>query len=598
MKELNNSTIIIALATLVIGLGLGWVFFSNGSESDYNEHQHATENTIDEWTCSMHPQIRQKEPGDCPICGMDLVPVGSDNDGEENPLEIKMSPTAMQLANVQTELVSKTLPVKELRLTGKVQADERAITSQTTHISGRIEKLLVNTTGEYISKGQTIAYIYSPELVTAQEELFEAKKIAESNPQLFQAAKEKLKNWKLTNQQISAILASGKPSENFPILSDRNGIILNKRVNLGDHVMQGASLFEVANLSNVWILFDVYESDMSWIKVGDEISYSVQSIPGKEFSGKVSFIDPVINPKTRVAQARIVSKNKNSELKPEMFVTGIVNSPIEAQEKSIIIPKSAVMWTGKKSVVYVKTSDNKGVGFTMRKITTGASLGESMVVLEGLTEGEEIATHGTFSIDAAAQLAGKPSMMNPQGGTVMTGHNHGGMQTDSGSEELMMNHVKVNISEEMYDVSDEFKNQIKSVYESYLHVKDAMISSDAKLANEKAKTLQKAIDNVNMRLVKGDAHIVWMKDLEILNSTSEMITNELSIEKARNMLSPLSDQLYQTLKKFKVETNGFRQFCPMAFDNKGAFWLSDSKEVLNPYFGDAMLTCGRVEEEL
>lgn len=405
---------------------------------DSSKHQHINTSTHQEWTCSMHPQIRQAEAGDCPLCGMDLIPVSTGNEDSENPMEVKMSPTAMQLASVQTGIVSKKKPVKEVRLTGKVQADESSINNQTTHISGRIEKLLVNTTGEYVRKGQIIAYIYSPELVTAQKELFEAEKMEATNPQLFQAAKDKLKNWKLTNKQINAILESGKPSENFPILSDRNGIILNKRVNLGDHVMQGASLFEVADFSKVWILFDVYESDISWVKKGNEITYQIQSLPGRKFSGTISFIDPVINPKTRVAKARVVTSNKGLELKPEMFASGTLSNPIRNQKEAIIIPKSAVMWTGKKSVVYVKTSDNKGIGFVMRKITIGASLGESVLINEGLEEGEEIAIHGTFSIDAAAQLAGKPSMMSPDGGAVMSGHNHGG----STSSATQMDHSK------------------------------------------------------------------------------------------------------------------------------------------------------------
>ena len=181
----------------------------------------------------------------------------------------------------------------------------------------------------------------------------------------------------------------------------------------------------------------------------------------------------------------------------------------------------------------------------------------------------------------------------------MTGHNHGGMQMDEESEEKpMMTHPEVNISEGTYDVSDEFKNQIKAVYESYLPVKDAMIASDVGLANETSKSLQKAFNNVDMGLVKGDAHLSWMKDLAVLKSTTEMISKEVDIESIRMMLSPLSDQLYHTLKKYQVKTEGFRQFCPMAMNDKGAFWLSDSDEILNPYYGDAMLTCGNVEEEL
>ncbi|MFX3626045.1 MAG: efflux RND transporter periplasmic adaptor subunit [bacterium] len=167
-------------------IGLGGLLFSNSEE----KHQHTTQPEEEQqiWTCSMHPQIRKTEAGKCPICGMDLIPLSNES-GAENPMEIKMSPTAMQLANIQTSVIKKQKPVKEVRMNGKIKADERLVFSQSAHLSGRIEKLLVNFTGESVSKGQTLAYIYSPELVTAQEELFEALKIKNSQPALFEDTK-------------------------------------------------------------------------------------------------------------------------------------------------------------------------------------------------------------------------------------------------------------------------------------------------------------------------------------------------------------------------------------------------------------------------
>ena len=423
MKDINKKVIVVCVLLLIIGFALGWILKPSNHQHIAVSNNPTSKNRV--FTCSMHPQIRKNEAGECPICGMDLIPVNVMESSEGNSMEVRMSPTAMQLANVQTAIVRKENPIKEIKLNGKVQVNESTVSSQTSHISGRIERLLINTTGEYVTKGQIVAFVYSPELISAQKELFEAEKIKDSNPSLFEAVKEKLKNWKLTNKQINAILESGKPSENFPILADINGVVTSKRVNVGDYIKTGASLFEIADLSKVWILFDVYESDMEWVKVGNEIEYTVQSLLSSKFKGKVTFVDPVINPKTRVAKARLVVSNK-VDLKPEMFVTGTLNNPISKSEKVIVIPKTAVMWTGEKSVVYIKTSEIGGVNFIMREVTLGTSLGRSYVIKEGLEEGEEIATNGTFSIDASAQLAGKPSMMNPEGGVVMTGHNHGG----------------------------------------------------------------------------------------------------------------------------------------------------------------------------
>jgi Cu(I)/Ag(I) efflux system membrane fusion protein len=171
-------------------------------------------------------------------------------------------------------------------------------------------------------------------------------------------------------------------------------------------------LFEVANLSSVWVLFDAYESDLPFLKVGNTISFSLQALPGTNFSANIRFIDPVIDPVNRVAKVRVEVSNAGGKLKPEMFATGLVKANLNEFKDKLVIPRSAVLWTGKRSIVYVKQPDGDGINFNMREIDLGPMLGNSYVVLGGLKEGEEIVTDGTFSVDAAAQLAGKPSMMN------------------------------------------------------------------------------------------------------------------------------------------------------------------------------------------
>lgn len=318
----------------------------------------------------------------------------------------------MQLAQVQTLVVGVSESKKSIRLNGKIQADERRVFTQSSHIPGRVERLTVNFTGDYVKEGQIIAYLYSPELVTAQRELFEAKKLKSSQPALFKSAKEKLKNWKLSDRQIEEILNSEKAVEQFPILANASGYVTQKMVNLGDYVQQGQAIYQIADLSQVWVLFDVYENELKWIDKGDSVTYTVQSIPGKTFKGTISYIDPVINSKTRVARARLEQKNKNLELKPEMFVVGKINTKLKITDRSLTVPKSAVMWTGKRSVVYVMQRTETGISFAMREVTLGPEMGDNYLIESGLERGEEIAVHGTFSIDAAAQLAGKPSMMN------------------------------------------------------------------------------------------------------------------------------------------------------------------------------------------
>ena len=584
MKNINKTTAVIAISTLAIGLLLGWIIFGTSNEIQTDEHKHsamADSETI--WTCSMHPQIRQNEPGDCPLCGMDLIPLES-TDGELDPMAVSMSPTAMQLAQVQTMVVNKGKADKSIRLNGKVQADERLLFTQPSHIPGRIEKLSVNFTGEFVSAGQVLANVYSPELVTAQEELFEAKKIKESQPALFNAAKEKLKNWKLTDKQIDQIIASNKTVEQFPILANVSGYVTKKMVNLGDYIRQGEALYEIADLSKVWLLFDVYESDMTWINKGDAVIYTVQSIPGKTFQGRISYIDPVINPKTRVAKARLEATNKGLMLKPEMFATGTIEAKTNTDNESLTVPKTAVMWTGKRSVVYVMQMSAQGVSFIMREVTLGPELGESYVIDEGLQPGEEIAINGTFSIDAAAQLAGKPSMMNPEGGVAMTGHNHGG-NTNSNMETMPVSSKKTTISVDA-------KKSLQPLFDNYFKLKDALASDDFENAKASGVAMNNSLGKIDMNLFKADAHSQWMQQSTALKAALQHIEHLSDFKDIRENFIKISDSMIAIAESFNpLSTTIYIQNCPMADSNKGADWLSKEKEILNPYFGQAMLGC-------
>ncbi|MCK9398465.1 MAG: efflux RND transporter periplasmic adaptor subunit [Bacteroidales bacterium] len=407
------------IITLIIGIFLGWLFFHSPDQKE--EKQDLTVETVKStiWTCAMHPQIRMHEPGKCPICGMDLIPLNQSNTSTD-PDAIHLSKEAAQLANVLTSTVSRQKPVKEVRLYGKVQADERMLQSQVSYLPGRIEKLFVNYTGETVGKGQKLAVIYSPDLITAQQELLETAKTKSSQPILYEAAKDKLRQWKLTDNQIAGIESSGIAKSDFEVYANTTGIVTARRVNNGDYISPGTVLFDVADLSHVWVMFDAYESDLPFLAKGDHLTFTVQAMPGVNFSDNISFIDPVLDPVTRVAKVRVEINNQAGKLKPEMFATGLVEANLNQYNDNLIIPGTAVLWTGKRSVVYVKQTETDEPVFKMREIEVGPMLGSSYVVMNGLNEGEEIVTQGVFSVDAAAQLEGKPSMMNRQGGQTST----------------------------------------------------------------------------------------------------------------------------------------------------------------------------------
>jgi Cu(I)/Ag(I) efflux system membrane fusion protein len=419
MKIFSNRYVSFSLI-LIGGILLGWIFF-HSSPAKEEKHDHAAEAAKGEvWTCAMHPQIRMDKPGKCPICAMDLIPLLQSGTAEMDPAAVHLTKAAAQLANVLTSVVSRQNPEKEVRLYGKVQADERLLQNQVAHISGRVEKLLVNFTGETVTKGQKLALIYSPELVTAQQELLEAAKTKKAQPEIYEASKEKLRQWKLSDSQISAIENSGNIQTNMEVVSNTSGIVTARRVNNGDYVSQGSVLYEVSDLSRVWILFDGYESDLPFLKKGDKIDFTIQALPGASFSSSIMFIDPVIDPVNRVARVRVEISNPGAKLKPEMFATGLVKANLKEFRDMLVIPRSAVLWTGKRSIVYVKQPNSEEPIFKIREIELGPQLGNSYVVLDGLEDGEEIVTQSAFSVDAAAQLEGKPSMMNPSGGKKAT----------------------------------------------------------------------------------------------------------------------------------------------------------------------------------
>jgi Cu(I)/Ag(I) efflux system membrane fusion protein len=489
------------------------------------------------------------------------------------------------------------MPQKTVYLQGKVHADERNMAKLTARFGGRIEKLFVNFTGQNVQKGEKLATLYSPDLVTAQRELLEAIAFKESRPSFYTAAKTKLKLWDLTEDQINEIEEEGKPRFYFDILSPISGTVMMRHVSLGDYIKEGSALFQVTDLSKVWVLFDAYESDLPWIKTGDHVELTIQALPGKPYEGTVTYIDPFINSQTRVAKVRIELSNKGYKLKPEMFASGLLHSKIAESSEQLLIPKSSILWTGKRAVVYISLPERDLPTFLYREITLGPEAGNFYVVAEGLMEGEVIAVNGVFKIDAAAQLEGKPSMMNPEGGKVSLGHDHGSMS--SSEVEDHSQHETIEMEMETFEANAEFKKQLQGVYDSYANMKDAFVSSDADEVIKSAEKVQSSLQKVDMGLLSGEAHMTWMKYLEVLESEIAKISTNSNISTQRIAFAELNDALYASVRTFGLHHGRiYYQYCPMANGDEGAYWLSNIEEIENPYFGDEMLKCGETRETL
>ena len=412
-----------------------------------------------------------------------------------------------------------------------------------------------------------------------------------------------MKSWKISDNQIDAIIKSGKVQEQIDILSDYSGYVMKRNIELGDHVMEGMKLFEIANIDVVWVMFEAYESDIPWINKGDIIDFTITATPGKTYHGKITYIDPFVSASTRVAKVRVEVKNPSHRIIPEMYANGIVKAKIANENDVLMIPKSAVLWTGKRSVVYVKVPHEKIISFVYREIILGVDLGNFYIVNNGLKKGEIVATNGVFRIDASAQLMGQKSMMNPDGG--ITNHGgHAGMdmsdKNDKKDDVKSIGTGDVDIMIDKAKINKKFKEQIGSVVTDYIVLKNTLVNDDAIKAINQAEKVQRSLEKVDMLLLLGDAHNIWMSALRTLNNSLETIQNNKSINAQRKAFGVLGKTLSDIISDFGVVTANkkplYLEFCPMADDNKGSYWLSYDKEISNPFFGQSMLTCGEVKK--
>lgn len=586
---------IIYLGILTGGLFLGWLLFG-GSSNRETEHNHDSVAEVNQmWTCSMHPQIMQAEPGDCPLCGMELIPATISSEGLAAD-QFKLSKNAMALANIQTTVIGEELSSdNSIALSGKIAENEESNSIQVSYFSGRIEKLNISFTGEKIHKGQLLAIIYSPELYAAQQELLTAYNLKESQPALYKAVRNKLKIWKLSDSQINQIETSGEVKENFPIYATVSGTVSAKLVEEGASIKQGQPLLKINNLTTVWGNFDVYENQISLFEIGEIVTVTSNAYPDKVFKGKVSFIDPVLNTKTRTVTLRVVLENKNNLFKPGMFVEGkiAIDSSIKSQTV-ILAPASAILWTGKRSVVYLKTNPTEPV-FEMREVELGHRIDNKYVIIQGLSKGDEVVSNGTFTIDAAAQLQGKKSMMNKSGGVVVTGHEgHTGMQPKpSPSNAVLKEQVKRNT------VDNDFKTQLKKVYYDYIALKELVMSEDLNNISQSSNQLLESLSKIDMSLLTNSKeHSSWMPLEKVIKSSSTIISTSTDIKAIKKQFNLLSINLSKAIAIFGINETVYLQFCPMAEDNNGAFWLSEHESVNNPYFNGSMLKCGEVKQIL
>ncbi len=487
-KKSKTAKAILTIALIVAAFVSGYAIKSfMGSASEIMQEQTSTTQSAQEqtwWTCSMHPQIRQPKPGKCPICFMDLIPVENETT-QVGPRDITFSEDALKLMEIQTTAVERKFVEAEIRLVGMIDYDETLVKNITAWVPGRIDRLYIDFTGISVAKGDHMVELYSPELISAQAELLEANKAAkniknetsvlvkETITATLEATGEKLKLLGLTDRQIVEIESSGKALTHITIYSPIGGVVVHKNAKEGMYVQTGTPIYTVADLSKLWVKLDAYESNLPWIRYGQEVEFTTETYPGQVFKGKVSFIDPVLDTKTRTVKLRVNMDNPEYKLKPDMFVRAVVRSRIAEggktmspdmsgkwicpmhpavvkeqagscdlcgmdlvtteslgytvdteKEAPLVIPATTPLITGKRAVVYVKIQGTEKPTFEGRQIVLGPRAGDYYIVKSGLSEGDIVVTKGNFKIDSALQIQAKPSMMNPENDTEMMPHQH------------------------------------------------------------------------------------------------------------------------------------------------------------------------------
>ena len=608
------------------------------------------------WTCSMHPQVRQPGPGKCPLCSMHLIPAADGGGHIAGPPRFTTTDAARELMKIQTSAVERRSVTHEVRMVGKLDYDETKLASITAWVPGRLDRLYVDYTGIRVKKGDHLVYLYSPNLLAAQEDLRRAAlaldNLSTNAPSVLKqtaqttldASRAKLRRWGLTDGQIDKAEKKGVSSDHVTIYAPTAGTVIERNGQEGMYVDTGATIYTIADMTTLWVKLDAYESDLAWLRYGQRVSFTTEAYPGEVFKGTITFIDPMLNKTTRTAKVRVIVPNDTGRLKPEMFVRGTVQAEVaqgghvlapalagkwispmhpevikdepgtcdvcgmalvraeelglvdEADEDAdlpLVIPASAPLLTGKRAVVYVEVADAEQPTYEGREVVLGPRAGNFYIVREGLAEGDKVVTHGNFKIDSALQIRAQPSMMNPVEEDIAKVHDH----VENGSDTKP---APEPAPKPAADVPAVFQEQLRSLSDAYLKVTEALASDDFEVAMVATKNTVAALKGVDMGLLKGDTHLQWMAQSESIGKALSAMTAAKDIAALRMPLQPLTDNLAAAIKTFGAGTGApvYQAHCPMAFDGKGGDWLQVGKVVRNPYYGDMMLHCGTIEGHL
>ncbi len=633
---MSGKAIVFSVLLGLLCFSVGWFVSPRGTSATVHDHAEiAGTKKSSLWTCPMHPQIKLPDPGKCPICGMDLVPLVVDtaqSDASANPRRLEMSEASKKLAEIVTARVERKYVENEVRMVGIVDYDETRVRTISAWVPGRLDRLYVDFTGTRVRKGDHLVWLYSPEILTAQEELLEQKRFVEkarrersdflkdSSLRALDSARDKLRLWGLSDAQIQEIERRGAAEDHVMIPSPSKGIVIHKALDEGAYVKVGTPIYRIAELDHLWVQLDAYESDLPWVRYGQDVALETEALPGVVFHGWVSFVSPELDRRTRTIKVRVNVENPDEKLKPGMFVRAVVRARMAQGGKVIdpklagkwicpmhpavvedtqkpcrvcgmalvraedlgyvvtadpstmplVVPATAVLWTGKRAIVYVRVPDRSRPTYDGREIVLGPRAGDSYVVLFGLAEGERVVVHGNFKIDSALQLLAKPSMMSVPGQSISKAR-----------------------------VPTVFREALRPVFEAYLAIGAALAADDAAKARSGYQRLGKAVARVHAVGLPDEAESTWLAQADVIAKAVVEVASSKGAE-PMNALRTVFGKVSAGMVAIEdaIGHGGvrplFELFCPMAFDGKGAAWIQVDQRVRNPYYGSAMLGCGDV----
>ena len=548
---------------LLVAFGLGGLLLGPDADrpSDAETAHHAQV-----WTCSMHPQVRQPEPGTCPLCGMDLIP--------ETPAEgastegVVLSPRAQALARVRTAAVAPDPEaVTRLRLLGEVEPAESTRREVTAWVGGRLDRLLLRETGARVRRGQVVARLYSPEVYTAHQDLLTARDqrvraaegpAARTAEATLAAARERLRLLGVPEDELAELEAAERPTRSVAIRSPFAGTVLERVATEGAYVNPGTPLYRLADLSRVWVQLDAYAEQLSALSVGQAVSLQSQALPGRVFEGRVAFVEPVLHPTRRTAKVRVEVDTADGALLPGMFARGEV---VVGAAEGLVVPVTAPLFTGARSVVYV-AGEGDAPAYAPREVVLGPRRGEVYPVLEGLEAGERVVVQGAFAVDAELQLRGGPSMMTRAGDRTRVPR-----------------------------LSVPARTALAPVLEAYLSVQEALADDALPGASEAATELAAAVPAVSL---EGDPAARWEGLDAALLRSAEAVAQAEDLAEARAYFEHLTAAVKPVLTRLgnPLDRPLRLAFCPMAHDDQGAEWVQAAEDIDNAYFGAEMLACG------